>query len=122
MKRQAVADFFAEHPDPRAIKFYEDLPYEVTEVCLTQTFFEGQVCQLLFDSASRTGPRGNIVVEVGVVLVSPQNYVIPHAFSLTEPYSNNVTGYNALLIGMQIADGIGVKNLEVYGDPKLIVN
>ena len=36
--------------------------------------------------------------------------------------SNNVAEYNALLIGMQIANKIGVKNLEVYGYSKLIVN
>ena len=51
---------------------------------------------------------------MGVVLVSPQNYVIPHAFSLIEPCSNNVAEYNALLIGMYIADEIGVKNLEAH--------
>jgi len=48
--------------------------------------------------------------------------VIPRASSLTEPCSNNVVEYNALLIGMQIANEIGVKNLEAYGDSKLIVN
>ena len=48
--------------------------------------------------------------------------VIPRAFSLTEPSSNNVAEYNALLIGMQIVDEIGVKHLEVYGDSELIVN
>jgi len=58
---------------------------------------------------------------LGLVLVSPQNYVIPHAFSLTESCSNNVAEYNALLIGIQIVDEIGVKNLEVYDDSKLIV-
>jgi len=50
--------------------------------------------QLFFDGALRTGPGGNIVAGVRVVLVSPQNYVISHAFSLTEPYSNNVAEYN----------------------------
>jgi len=59
---------------------------------------------------------------VGVVLVSPQNYVISRAISLTEHCSNNVAEYNALLIGMQLADEIGVKNLEAYGDSKLIVS
>ena len=59
---------------------------------------------------------------MGVVLVSLQDYVIPRAFSLTEPCSNNVAEYNALLIRMQIADEIGIKNLEAYGDSKLIVN
>ena len=67
--------------------------------------------QLFYDGASRTGPHGNVVAVagVGVVLVSLQNYVIPRAFSLTKPYSNNVTEYNALLIGMQITDEIGIK-------------
>ena len=78
--------------------------------------------QLFFDGASRTGPKGHIIAGVGVVLVSPQNYVIPRAFSLTEPCSNNVVEYNALLIGMQLTDKIGVKNLEAYGDSKPIVN
>ena len=77
MKGQAVADFLAEHPDSRATELHEDLPDEVAEVCLTQTSFEGQVWQLFFDGASRTGPRGHVVAGVGVVLVSPQNYVIP---------------------------------------------
>ena len=122
MKGQAVADFLAEHLDPRATELYEDLPNEVAEVCLTQTSSESQVWQLFFDGTSRIGPRGHIIAGVGVVLVSPQNYVIPRAFSLTEPCSNNVAEYIALLIGMQIADEIGVKNLKAYGDSKFIVN
>ena len=63
VKGQAVADFLAEHSDPRATELYEDLPDEIAEVCLTQTSFEGQVWQLFFDSASRTGPQGNVIVD-----------------------------------------------------------
>jgi len=100
VKGQAVADFLAEHPDPRATALYVNLPDEVAEVCLTQTSFEDQVWKLFFDGAFRTGPRGHVVGGVGVVLVSPQNYVIPRAFSLTESCSNNAAEYNALLIGM----------------------
>jgi len=122
VKGQAVADFLAEHPDPKATELYEVLPDEVTEVCTTQTSFERQLWQLFFDGASRTGSQGHVIAGVGVVLISPQNYVIPRAFSLIEPCSNNVTEYNALLIGMQIADEIDVKNLEAYDDSKLIVN
>ena len=48
--------------------------------------------------------------------------MIPFAFSLTKLCFNNVLEYNALLIGMQLAEEIGVKNLEAYGDSKLIVN
>ena len=75
-----------------------------------------------FDGASRIGPQGHVIAGVGVVLFSLQNYVIPRAFSLTKPCSNNVAEYDALLIGMQIANEIGVKNLEAYGDSKLIIN
>ena len=42
VKGQAVADFLAERPDPRATKLYEDLPDEVAEVYLNQTSFERQ--------------------------------------------------------------------------------
>ena len=63
-----MADFLAEHPDPRVTKLYEDLSGEVTEVCLTHTAFEGQVW---LDGASRTGPQENIIAGVGVVLIFP---------------------------------------------------
>ena len=78
---------------------------------MTETSFEEQVWQLFFDIAGMS-PTGNIVAEVVVVFVSPQNYLIPHAFSLTKPCSNNIVEYNALLIGMQLAEEIGVKNLK----------
>ena len=61
------------------------------------------VWQLFFDGASRTGPKGKTVPGVGVVFISPENHVLSRAFSLTEPSSNNVAEYNALLIGLQLA-------------------
>ena len=70
MKGQVVEDFMAEHPDPRAIRLYKDLPDEIVEVCMTQTSFEEQVWQLFFNGASRMGPTRNIIAGVGVVLVS----------------------------------------------------
>ena len=85
IKGQTMANFLAEHPDLRSIKLYEDLPDEMVEVCMTQTSFEEQIWQLFFDGALRMGPTGNIIAGVGVLLVSPQNYMIPHVFLLTEP-------------------------------------
>ena len=41
---------------------------------------------------------------------------------MTESCSNNVAGYNALLIGLQLAHEMGVRYLEAYGDSKLIVS
>ena len=77
---------------------------------------------MFFDGASRTGPKGKIIAGVGVIFISPQNHALPRAFSLTEPCSSNVTEYNTLLIGLQLAHEMGVRYLEVYGDSKLIIN
>ena len=117
-----MTDFLAEYLDPRTIKLYEDFSDEVAEVYMTQTSFEEQGWQLFFNGASRMGSKGNTVAGVGVVLVSPQNYVFPRAFSLTELCSNNVAEYNSMLIGIQLAEEIGVKHLEAYNDSKLVVN
>ena len=65
--------------------------------------FEDEVWQMFFDGASRMGPKGKIVAGVGVVFVSLHNHVLPCAFSLREPYSNNVVEYNTLLISLQLA-------------------
>src|SRR3954471_3343435 len=77
---------------------------------------------MYFDGASRTIPRVGLVIGVGIVLISPQNHVIPRTFSLTEPCTNNVAEYNALLIGLQLAHRLGVRNLQAYDDSELIVN
>ena len=115
-------DFLADHPVSETSKLYDDLPDKILEINLINASPEEQVWKLFFNGASRTNPEVNIIVGVGVVLISPHNYVIPRAFSLMEPCSNNISKYNVLLIGMQLAEEIGVKNLEAYDDSKLIVN
>jgi len=69
-----------------------------------------------------TGSKGKIVTGVGVIFVSPENHILLRAFLLMESYSNNVAEYNALLIGLQLAQQMGVLYLESYGDSKLIIN
>jgi len=68
------------------------------------------------------GLRGNTVARVGVVLVSPHNYIISRVFLLIELCSNNVAEYNTLLVRMQLAKEISVKHLEAHDDSKLMVN
>jgi len=77
---------------------------------------------MFFDGASKIGPKGKIIAGVGVVFISPQNHVLLRVFSLTEPCSNNVVKYNALLTGLQLAHEIWIRYLEAYGDSKLIIN
>ena len=119
VKGQALAEFLAAHLVSEHSKIHEDIPDEVFDSNITS---EEEVWQMFFDGASRMGPKGKIIAGVGVVFISPQNHVFPRAFSLTESCSNNVAEYNALLIGLQLAHGMGVRYLEAYGDSKLIIN
>src|SRR4051812_1768645 len=76
---------------------------------------------MFFDGASRVNPSRDLAAGVGIVLVAPHHHVIPRVFTLTKPCSNNVAEYNVLLIGNKIVHGLGIKNLEAYGDSQLIV-
>lgn len=49
---------------------------------------------------------------------SPETYVLPYAYSLTEPYLDNMAKYNTLIIGLQIVG----EYMEAYGASKLIIN
>jgi len=97
IKGQPLADFLAAYPVSENSKLHEGTLDELFKFNITS---EDEVWKIFFDGASRTGPKGKIIVGVGVVFVSPQNHVLPWAFSLTTPCSNNVAKYNALLIGL----------------------
>lgn len=49
---------------------------------------------------------------MSAVLILPQFFILPYAYSLTKLYSNNIAKYNTLTIGLQIAEEMGVKCLE----------
>src|SRR4051812_40271640 len=100
---------------------YEDILDETAEVHLAQTTLEDQVWKMFFDEASRVNPSGDLAAGVRMVLIFLHHHVIPSAFTLTKPCSNNIAEYIALLIGMKIMHGLGIKNLEAYGDSQLIV-
>jgi len=46
-------------------------------------------------------------VRAGVVLVSPEKHILPYSFVLVNLWSNNVTEYQALILGPQMATGMG---------------
>jgi len=100
IKGQAIADFLTAHSVLESSKLHENIPDELIEANITSS---DCIWQLFFDGASRTGPKGKIVAGVGIVFISLENHVLPRAFSLIEHCSNNVAEYNALLIGLQLA-------------------
>ena len=118
VKGQAICDLMASHPLGEKTDLFEDLPDEPPEANVTSS---PEVWQMFFDGASRAGASGSISAGVGVALTSPHGHVFPRAFSLTEPCTNNVAEYNALLIGLELAKELGIKHLEAYGDSQLIV-
>jgi len=66
---------------------------------------------MFLNGASRTSSKGKIVTGMAVMFVSPENHVLPRAFSLTKPCSN-IAEYNALLIGLHLTQQMGVRYLE----------
>ncbi|ONK57061.1 uncharacterized protein A4U43_C10F16210 [Asparagus officinalis] len=118
VKGQAICDLMASHPLGAKTDLFEDLPDEPPEANMTSS---PEVWQMFFDGASRAGTSGSISVGAGVVLTSPHGHVLPRAFSLTEPCTNNVAEYNALLIGLELARELRIKHLEAYSDSQLIV-
>ena len=72
--------------------------------------------KMYFDGA--TNQHGS---SIGVLLISPKGTHIPFSGRLNFPTTNNATEYEACIIGLQVALGLGVKELEVYGDSALII-
>jgi len=66
IRRQAITDFFVDHPVLGTSKIFDDLPDEITKVNFINASSEEQVWQLFFDGASRTSPEGSIIAGVGL--------------------------------------------------------
>ena len=74
---------------------------------------------MCFDGASSCEGVG-----VGVLFVAPgDEFIIPLSYRLQWDidYTNIVCEYEALVLGLEAARKLNIKNLEVYGDAKLIV-
>jgi ribonuclease HI len=74
---------------------------------------------MFFDGALSCEGEG-----AGVLFVALENeFVIPFSYRLQWDidYTNNVCEYEALVLGLEAARKLNIKNLEVYGDAELIV-
>uniref|UniRef100_A0A2N9FNB6 Uncharacterized protein n=1 Tax=Fagus sylvatica TaxID=28930 RepID=A0A2N9FNB6_FAGSY len=94
---------------------YKDRLCMDMKTCYTQEILPPWM--MFFDGATRCEES-----RAGVVFVSPQKHMLPFAFKLNEPCSNNVAEYQALIAGLQMALDMKISYLEVYGDSKLVIN
>ena len=107
-----MAVFLSDHPIPSDWEFSDDFPDEdlfyIEVMPAWMMFFDG--------AARREGTRA------GVVFVSPQRQILLYSFALNELCSNNVVEYQALIIGLQMAIEMGISQLEIFRDSKLVIN
>ena len=68
------------------------------------------------DGSSVAGLKG-----VGVIVTSPKKDVLKYGFQLQFPATNNKAEYEVILTSLRIAKALGVKNLKLRIDSKLIV-
>ena len=73
--------------------------------------------KMYFDGAINQNRRG-----IGVLLISPKGTHIPFFGKLNFLATDNGIEYEACIMGLRAALGLGVKVLEVYGDSTLIIS
>ena len=100
IKAQALADFIAEFTFPD-----EDSLTNEAERWTIQT--DGSLAQR----------RG----EVGVVLTTPDGEILKYVVQLKFPATNNEAEYEGILTGLRLGKALGVKNLLVQNDLKLVI-
>ncbi|GJY77624.1 reverse transcriptase domain-containing protein [Tanacetum coccineum] len=104
MKGQILADFLVEKPD-------ENLP-ETPAVDIPQ-----EPWTLFTDGSSCIDGSG-----AGLILTSPEGTEFTYALRFQFTASNNEAEYEALIAGLRIAAQMGVRNVRVSVDSKLVAN
>ena len=97
IKAQALVDFIAEFTLPNL-----DRGIEYWTVCI--------------DGLSVTGLGG-----IGIIMTSLEKDVLKYGVQLQFPATNNKAEYEVVLTSLRIARTIGIKNLRLRTDSKLIV-
>ena len=73
--------------------------------------------KLYFDGAPKIKKSG-----AGMVLQSPEGFIVEYALKLDFPTMNNEADYEALIAGIGLANSLSVKNIKICGDSRLIVS
>ena len=110
MKGRAIADHLAHCSPEEAKEIQGDFPDEDI------MGIEVESWKMYFDRATNQNGSG-----IWVLLISRKGTHIPFSCRLNFPTTNNAIEYEACIVGLQAALGLGVKELEVYRDLALII-
>ncbi len=72
--------------------------------------------KLYFDGACSKEGAG-----AGVILISPEGTILPFSHKLDFEATNNVAEYEALVLGLEKARRMNIRNISIYGDSELVI-
>ncbi|NAV32995.1 reverse transcriptase-like protein [Klebsiella pneumoniae] len=125
VKGQAVSNFLAAHPLPEHIPINDELPDEQVMSLVGE---ENSKWELYFDGAasfhkdvehSQTIPGR---AGIGLVFITPSKGTLRYSYHLSEPCTNNEAEYEALIIGLELAIMMEIKEIYIFGDSQLVIN
>ena len=111
MKARAIADYLAHYSLEKAEEIQEDFSDEDIMGIDVVSW------KMYFDEATNQNGSG-----IEVLLISPKGTHIPFSGKLNFPATNNAIECEICIMGLWAALGLGVKELEVYGDSALIIS
>lgn len=91
-------------------------PSETSSSQSVVTSDDNQVLLMEFD---RSCTFDSLIVEF--VLITPQGEIFPYSFKLQFFNTNNMTEYESLFLGINVAQKKGINNLHAQGDVELVV-
>ena len=66
------------------------------------------------------GSAASSIGRVGVILFSPEKDILKYGVKLQFPAMDNKTEYEAVLTGLRVEKALGVRNLKLNSDSKLV--
>ncbi|GKC38874.1 reverse transcriptase domain-containing protein [Tanacetum coccineum] len=106
IKGQILANFIVERPEEESPDEPMTEPKEIPEPWTL--FTDGSSC---IDGSG-----------AGLILTNPEGVEFTYAMTFTFEATNNEAEYQALIAGLQIAEQMGVKNLQAHVDSRLVAN
>ncbi|XP_071723616.1 uncharacterized protein [Rutidosis leptorrhynchoides] len=122
VKGQALTDFIMECtiPEERKKKSRVDdentQPDNPTQVVISERP-EVEYWNLFFDGASNKSGSG-----ADIILTSPDGFPVEYALALDFNSTNNEAKYEAMLVGLGLAQSLRAKNIRIHTDSQLMEN